>query len=182
LKQFIVFMLFTISLLVGCAIGDAQKGWVNVVSLNEYVTEDRIERRIQSIESLNSKQSLDKENIRANAIEQLIDEYILMYEAKTQGFSVSDEEVQEVIEFNIEMANEAQNENFHNLLNEMDMTIEEYYKEYAYESMKGKLLENKLYDDITSKGEEWNEFKKKVLNDFREKNDTQIKNLLEKVN
>ncbi|MGM0855376.1 MAG: SurA N-terminal domain-containing protein [Bacillota bacterium] len=71
------------------------------------VTENKIERRIQSLESLNSKQSLDKENIRANAIEQLIDDYILMYEAKTQGFSESDEEVQEVIEFNIEMANEA---------------------------------------------------------------------------
>ncbi|MGD6960111.1 SurA N-terminal domain-containing protein [Rossellomorea aquimaris] len=182
MKKFIVFMLFTMSLLVGCVIGDAQKGGVNVVALNEYVTENKIERRIQSLESLNSKQSLDKENIRANAIEQLIDDYILMYEAKTQGFSVSDEEVQEVIEFNIEMANEAQNENFHNLLNEMNMTVEEYYKEYAYESMKGKLLENKLYDDITSKGEEWNEFKKKVINEFREKNDTQIKNLLEKVN
>ncbi|MGD7024280.1 hypothetical protein ACQCVK_16905 [Rossellomorea vietnamensis] len=100
--------------------------------------------------------------------------------AKTQGFSVSDEEVQEVIEFNIETAKEVQNENFNNFLNEMDMTIEEYYNEYAYESIKGKLLENKLYDDKTSKGEEWDEFKKKVINDFREKNDTQIKNLSKK--
>ncbi|MFC7782908.1 hypothetical protein ACFQWC_00260 [Rossellomorea sp. GCM10028870] len=80
------------------------------------------------------------------------------------------------------MANETQNEKFNNLLNEMDMTIEEYCKEYAYESMKGKLLENKLYDDITSKGEEWNEFKKKVINEYREKNDTQINNLLERAN
>jgi hypothetical protein len=175
-------MLFAISLLVGCGICDAQKVGVNGEALDEYVTEARIERRIQSLERLNSEQSLDKENIRANAIEQLIDEYILMYEAKAQGFSVSDEEVQEVIEFNIKTAKEAPNENFNKLLNEMDMTIEEYYKEYAYESIKGKLLENKLYDDITSKGEVWNEFKMKVINDFREKNDTQIKKLNEKVN
>jgi parvulin-like peptidyl-prolyl isomerase len=175
-------MLFAVSLLVGCGIGDAQKVGVSGEALDEYVTEARIERRIQSLERLNSEQSLDKENIRANAIEQLIDEYILMYEAKAQGFSVSDEEVQEVIEFNIKTAKEAPNENFNKLLNEMDMTIEEYYKEYAYESIKGKLLENKLYDDITSKGEVWNEFRMKVINDFREKNDTQIKKLNEKVN
>lgn len=162
-------MLFIISLLVGCVTGGVQRGGANVEALDEYVTEERIERRIHSLESLNSMQSLDKENSRTYAIEQLIEEYILMYEAKTQGFSVSDEEVQEVIEFNIETAKEVQNENFNNFLNEMDMTIEEYYNEYAYESIKGKLLENKLYDDITSKGEEWDEFKKKVINDFREK-------------
>jgi hypothetical protein len=149
--------------------------------LDQYVTEESVERRIQSLEKRETSSPLEQDNIRVEAIEQIIDEYILMYEAKANGFSVSGEEVQEVIDSIIETAKEAQNENFQSLLDEMGMTVEEYYNEYAYESIKGKLLENKLYDDITSKGESWNEYKKEVIRDYRKNNEAQIKKLMKKL-
>jgi hypothetical protein len=181
-------ILFTILLLTGCGTVQTQNRAADIKALEDYLTEEKIERRMYSLEKRDSMPSTDKEKVRANAIEQLIDEYIVMNEAKKQGFSVSDKEVQKVIEFNIETANKVQNVDFKNQLYELGLTTEEYYKDYAYESLKGKLLENKLYDEVTADAEtpaqeveEWNEFKKERIKDFRKKNDSYIKKLLDKI-
>ncbi|WP_421378108.1 SurA N-terminal domain-containing protein [Bacillus salacetis] len=183
MKKLIIFLLFTISFLAGCSAADSAKEVVGIETLDEYLTEERIDRRMESLERLDSYyQSTNDEDLKGDAIEQLIDEYILKYEAKARDLSVNEEEVQDVIDFNIETAKKGQNENFKNYLDEMDMTVEEYYKEYAYESIKGKLLENKLNDEITANGEKWDDYKKKVIADYREKNDAEINNLMEKEN
>jgi hypothetical protein len=188
LRKLLVLILFSILLLAGCGTFQIKNRAVDIEALVDYLTEEKIDRRIYSLEKRESMQSTDKEKLRANAIEQLIDEYIVMNEAKNQGLSVSDKEVQKVIEFNIETANKVQNVDFKNQLHELGLTTEEYYKDYAYESLKGKLLENKLYDEVTAdtetpaqEAEEWNEFKKERIKDFRKKNDSYIKKLLDKI-
>jgi SurA N-terminal domain len=182
-------ILFTILLLTGCGTAQTQNRAVDIKALEDYLTEEKIDRRIYALELRESMQSTDKEKVRANAIKLIIDEYIVMNEAKNQGFSVSDKEVQKVIEFSIETASKVQNVDFKNHLDELGLTTEEYYRDYAYESIKEKLLENKLYDEVTAdtdtpdqEVEKWNEFKKELIKDFRKKNDSYIKKLLDKIN
>jgi hypothetical protein len=180
-------ILFTILLLTGCGTAQTQNRAVDIKALEDYLTDEKIDRRIYALELRESMQSTDKEKVRAYAIKLLIDEYIVMNEAKNQGLSVSDKEVQKVIEFSIETANKVQNEDFQNHLDELGLTTEEYYRDYAYESLEEKLLENKLIDEVTAGAdtpaqevEKWNEFKKELIKNFRKKNDSYIKKLLDK--
>ncbi|WP_113929640.1 SurA N-terminal domain-containing protein [Bacillus sp. P14.5] len=182
IRENIMVMLFVFLLLAGCGTGGGQNGMEVAEAMDEATTEEKMDRRVYSLENFAPLEETDKEMIRAKAMEQLINEYILMYEAKSQGFSVSYEEIQEVIEFYIETAKEIDNEKFTSMLDEMDMSIEEYYREYAYESIKGKLLENKLNDNITAEMKtpheqttKWNEYKDEVIKEFRKKNAEQIK-------
>jgi parvulin-like peptidyl-prolyl isomerase len=164
----------------GCGTANTLNGVEGIDKLDEYVTSEKIERIIDGRKSLNDAQGTGK----AEIIEQLIDEYILLVEAKKQGFSVSDEEVQEVINFNIETSKEAKNERFEKYLDGLGLTTEEYYREFAYKTIKEKLLENKLHDDITKdektqgqKLEKWNSFKEELIREYRESNKAQIEKL-----
>jgi parvulin-like peptidyl-prolyl isomerase len=138
--------------------------------------------------NLESIQTKDKSKVRMAVVDQLIDEYILLLEAKNRGFSVSDEEIEKLIEFNIETAAIVQNEEFNKYLDNLGMTTEDYYRDYTYVTLKEKLLENKLNDDITKEEEspeqkvkKWNAFKEKLISDFRKKNDEEIKKLINMV-
>ncbi|XXM73116.1 SurA N-terminal domain-containing protein [Lysinibacillus sphaericus] len=178
-KLLLTLMFFIFSLLVGCgtgANGNAAAG------LDDYLSEERIKKRVGTLEKIGSEAAA----VRVQAIEQLIDEYILKVEAESQGLSVSDKEIQETIEFQINTAKKVQNENFDNDLKELNLSIEEYYQEYAYSSIKGKLLENKLYDKVTDGAEapdqeveKWNKYKSELIKDFRNKNDVKIENVID---
>jgi hypothetical protein len=185
LHKFVLVILFIHTLLVGCGSGDKQNG---IASLSKYITEEKIEKRTHSRMNLYSMQTKNKEKVTMSVVDQLIDEYILMLEAKNQGFSVSDKEVEKVIEFNIETAAKVHNEDFENYLDNLGLTIEDYYRDYAYVSIKGKLLENKLNDHVTKDAEtpelkvkKWNGFKEKLINDFRKKYDEEIKKLKDNI-
>jgi hypothetical protein len=184
LHKFILVILFISSLLIGCGTANHLDEKIGSASLSEYITEEEIKMRTHSRMNLESMQTVDKAKVRMNVADQLIDEYILMLEAKKRGFSVSDEEVDKVIEFNIETAAKVHNEDFKNYLDNLGMTIEDYYRDHAYESIKGKLLENKLNDHTTKDAEtpdlkvkKWKGFKERLIHDFREKNAEEIKKL-----
>lgn len=179
LQKLLAVMFLIISILVGCgpgANGNAAAG------LNEYLTEERIEKRVGTLQKTGSGAA----EVRVQAIEQLIDEYILKEEAESQGLSVSDKEIQETIEYQIKTAKKVQNKKFANDLKELNLSIEEYYRDYAYDSFKGRLLENKLYDKVTAEAgtpdqevDKWDEYKSTLIKDFRNKNDTEIEKVID---
>ncbi|QWC21121.1 SurA N-terminal domain-containing protein [Bacillus haikouensis] len=177
--KLLMVMILIILLLVGC--GTGEKGNA-AAGLDEYLTEKRIEKRVGSLQKTGSGGT----HVRIQAIEQLIDEYILKAEAESQGLSVSYREIQETIEFQIGTAKKVQNKRFENDLKALNLSIEEYYQDYAYSSIKGKLLENKLYDKVTVEAEtpeqeveKWNEYKNELIKDFRNKNDAKIENVID---
>jgi hypothetical protein len=188
LHKFGFLILFITSLLVGCGTGANQNGATDIAPLSKYINEEKIEKRTHSRMNLESMQTRDKSKVRMAVVDQLIDEYILLREAKMRGFTVSDEEIEKLIEFNIETAAKVENEEFNKYLDNLGMTIEDYYRDFTYISFKEKLLENKLNDSITKeeespeqKAEKWNAFKEKLISDFRKKNDEEIKKLIDRV-
>jgi hypothetical protein len=183
LQKIFIVMLLTISILLGCGTAEQQGGTIDIERLDEYVTDEKVERRMASLQQIDPK--LTPEDAQSTAIQKIIDEYILFYEAKAKELSVSEEEIQDVIEFNIETASQVQDERFNSILEEVGMTIEEYYRDYAYDSIKEKLLENKLHDEIVSQDqmpekqvEVWNEYKKELINHFRQDHETEINQLI----
>jgi hypothetical protein len=188
LHKFVFVTLFISSLLAGCGTAANQNGTIDMAPLSKYINEEKIEKRTHSRMNLESMQTKDKSKVRMAVVDQLIDEYILLLEAKKREFSVSDEEIDKLIEFNIETAAKVQNEEFKTYLDSLGMSIEDYYRDYAYVKLKEKLLENKLNDDITKdeespelKVKKWNAFKEELISEFRKKNDEQIKKLIDKV-
>jgi hypothetical protein len=71
-------------------------------------------------------------------------------------------------------------------LKALDLTIEEYYQDYAYEKVRGKLLENKLFDEITKdiqdpeKDKVWLKEKQKLIKNYMAMNHVEIEQLKKK--
>jgi hypothetical protein len=76
---------------------------------------------------------------------------------------------------------------FTSFLNALDLTIEDYYQDYAYEKIRGKLLENKLFQEVTKdiqdpeeKGKVWNKEKQKLIKKYMAMNHVEIEQLKKK--
>ncbi|RIW32025.1 hypothetical protein D3H55_14210 [Bacillus salacetis] len=186
MRRIFSIILLTSALSAGCGAVEKQTGLSGVDGLNEYVTEDRLERRMETLNKIDPVQS--KEQSRSVAIEQLVEEYILKYEAESRDLSVSEEEIEDAIDFNIEMASQSQDDHFSKMLEDLDLTIEEYYRDYAYESIEGKLLENKLYDQIVQadlspekQRKMWNGFKDEITSEFSEQHEKEINELTDRL-
>ncbi|OIU73186.1 SurA N-terminal domain-containing protein [Rossellomorea aquimaris] len=155
-----------------------------VKSLQEYVSESDVEKLTYFKQNVSPEKIKDKQKAKDNAINELVDRYAIYLEAKEQGLNVSDDELQKTIDFSIENAKKVENQDFKDYLDGLDMTIEEYYNEYTKETLRDKLLENKLIDKVTKnqkdpkeKMKRWNEEKEKITNTFKKNNSEKIKNL-----
>jgi hypothetical protein len=157
-------------------------------SLDEYVSENDVEKLTYFNQNVSPEKIKDKQKAKDKAINELVERYAIHKEAKEKGLHVTSEELQKTIDFAVENAKKVENQDFKDYLEGLDMSIEEYYNEYAYESLRDKLLENKLIDKITKDQEDpkvkvkkWNEEKVKITNTFKKKNAEKIKNLKNKI-
>lgn len=128
-----------------------------------------------------------KKEATETAIETLLKDNAIQQEAKKQKLSVSDEEVQKTINFQMELAKMVDSPEFTSLLKALDLTVEEYYQDYAYEMVRGKLLENKLFDEITKniqdpeeKDKVWLKEKQKLIKNYMAMNHVEIEQLKKK--
>ncbi|MCM3733609.1 SurA N-terminal domain-containing protein [Fictibacillus nanhaiensis] len=121
------------------------------------------------------------------AIDTLLKDKAVQQEAEKQKLSVLDEEVQKTINFQMEHAKMTDSPEFTSFLNALDLTIEDYYQDYAYEKIRGKLLENKLFQEVTKdiqdpeeKGKVWNKEKQKLIKKYMAMNHVEIEQLKKK--
>ncbi|ANX11455.1 hypothetical protein ABE41_005500 [Fictibacillus arsenicus] len=128
-----------------------------------------------------------KKEATQTAIDTLLNDKAIQHEAKKLKLSVLDEEVQKTINFQIENAKKIDSPELTSLLEGLDLTIEEYYQDYAYEKIRGKLIENKLFDEVTKdiqdpeeKGKVWNKEKQKLIKKYMAMNHVEIEQLKKK--
>jgi ABC-type uncharacterized transport system substrate-binding protein len=125
-----------------------------------------------------------KKEATLNAIDTLLEAKAVQQEARKQKLSVSDEEVQKTINFQIEHAKKIDAPELTSLLKALDLTIEEYYEEYAYETIREKLIEDKLSQQLTKevqdpeeKAKIWEREKQKLVKQFLTVNYVEIEHL-----
>jgi SurA N-terminal domain len=128
-----------------------------------------------------------KKEATLTAIDTLLKDKAVQQEAEKQKLSVLDEEVQKTINFQMEHAKMTDSPEFTSFLNALDLTIEDYYEDYAYEKIRGKLLENKLFQEVTKdiqdpeeKGKVWNKEKQKLIKKYMAMNHEEIEQLKKK--
>jgi predicted nucleic-acid-binding protein len=128
-----------------------------------------------------------KKEATQTAIDTLLKDKAIQHEAKKLKLSVLDEEVQKTINFQIENAKKIDSPELTSLLEGLDLTIEEYYQDYAYKKIRGKLIENKLFDEVTKdiqdpeeKGKVWNKEKQKLIKKYMAMNHVEIEQLKKK--
>jgi SurA N-terminal domain len=128
-----------------------------------------------------------KKEATLTAIDTLLKDKVVQQEAEKQKLSVLDEEVQKTINFQMEHAKMTDSPEFTSFLNALDLTIEDYYQDYAYEKIRGKLLENKLFQEVTKdiqdpeeKGKVWNKEKQKLIKKYMAMNHVEIEQLKKK--
>jgi hypothetical protein len=128
-----------------------------------------------------------KKEATLTAIDTLLKDKAVQQEAEKQKLSVLDEEVQKTINFQMEHAKMTDSPEFTSFLNALDLTIEDYYQDYAYEKIRGKLLENKLFQEVTKdiqdpeeKGKVWNKEKQKLIKKYMAMNHVEIEQLKKK--
>lgn len=151
------------------------------ISNKEVLSEKEIKKLAYFYEHVMMK---SKKEATKTAIDTLLNDKAVLQEAKKQKLSVSDEEVQKTISFQIENAKVIDSPEFASVLKALDLTIEEYYQDYAYEKVRGKLLENKLFDEITKgiqdpeeKAKVWEKEKQKLVKQFLTVNYVEIEHL-----
>jgi predicted nucleic-acid-binding protein len=128
-----------------------------------------------------------KKEATQTAIDTLLKDKAIQHEAKKLKLSVLDEEVQKTINFQIENAKKIDSPELTSLLKGLDLTIEEYYQDYEHEKIRGKLIENKLFDEVTKdiqdpeeKGKVWNKEKQKLIKKYMAMNHVEIEQLKKK--
>lgn len=125
-----------------------------------------------------------KKEATLNAIDALLEDKAIQQEAKKQKLNVSDVEVQKTVNFQVEHAKKTASPELTSLLKALDLTIEEYYEEYAYESIREKLIENTLSLQVTKevrdpeeKAKVWEKEKQKLVKQFLTVNYVEIEQL-----
>jgi hypothetical protein len=151
------------------------------ISNKEVLSEHEIKKLAYFYEHVMNK---SKKEATLNAIDTLLKDKAVLQEAGKQKLSVSDEEVQKKINFQMEHAKKTASPELTSLLKALDLTIEEYYQEYAYESIREKLIENKLSQQLTKevqdpeeKAKVWEKEKQKLVKQFMTVNYVEIEHL-----
>jgi hypothetical protein len=154
------------------------------ISDKEVLSEHEIKKLAFFYEHVINK---SKKEATQTAIDTLLKDKAIQHEAKKLKLSVLDEEVQKTINFQIENAKKIDSPELTSLLKGLDLTIEEYYQDYAYEKIRGKLIENKLFDEVTKdiqnpeeKGKVWNKEKQKLIKKYMAMNYVEIEQLKKK--
>jgi SurA N-terminal domain len=154
------------------------------ISDKEVLSEHEIKKLAYFYEHVMNK---SKKEATLNAIDALLEDKAVLQEAEKQKLSVSDEEVQKTINFQMEHAKKTASPELTSLLKALNLTTEEYYKDYAYEKVRGKLLENKLFDEITKdiqdpeeKDKVWLKEKQKLIKNYMAMNHVEIEQLKKK--
>ncbi|MFE1245297.1 SurA N-terminal domain-containing protein [Fictibacillus sp. NPDC058756] len=151
------------------------------ISNKEVLSEHKIKKLAYFYEHVMNK---SKKEATLNAIDALLKDKAVQQEAEKQKLSVSDEEVQKTINFQMEHAKKTTSPELTSLLKALDLTIEEYYQEYSYESIREKLIENKLSQQLTKefqdpeeKAKVWEKEKQKLVKQFLTVNYVEIEQL-----
>jgi hypothetical protein len=151
------------------------------ISDKEVLSEHEIKKLAFFYEHVMKK---SKKEATLNAIDTLLEAKAVQQEARKQKLSVSDEEVQKTINFQIEHAKKIDAPELTSLLKGLDLTIEEYYEEYAYETIREKLIEDKLFQQLTKevqdpeeKAKIWEREKQKLVKQFLTVNYVEIEHL-----
>jgi hypothetical protein len=151
------------------------------ISNNEILLDHEIEQLIYF-----HKHVMKKSNKEATqtAIDTLLKDKAIQQEAEKQKLNVKDNEVQKTIDFQIKNAKLIDSPELTLLLEGLDLTIEEYYQEYVYEKIRGKLMESKLFGVVTKdiqdpeeKVKFWDKEKQKLVKQFMAVNYVEIEQL-----
>jgi hypothetical protein len=151
------------------------------ISNNEILLDHEIEELIYFYQHVMKKSN--KEATRT-AIDTLLKDKAIQQEAEKQKLHVNEKEVQKTIDFQIKNAKLIDSPELTSLLEGLDLTIEEYYQEYAYEKIRGKLMESKLFEVVTKdiqdpdeKVKLWDKEKQKLEKQFMTVNYVEIEQL-----
>jgi hypothetical protein len=151
------------------------------ISNNEILLDHEIEELIYFYQHVMKKSN--KEATRT-AIDTLLKDKAIQQEAEKQKLHVNEKEVQKTIDFQIKNAELIDSPELTSLLEGLDLTIEEYYQEYAYEKIRGKLMESKLFEVVTKdiqdpeeKVKLWDKEKQKLEKQFMTVNYVEIEQL-----
>ncbi|MFD1356744.1 SurA N-terminal domain-containing protein [Fictibacillus halophilus] len=151
------------------------------ISNKEVLPDHEIKELVYFYEHVMNK---SKKEATQTAMDTLLKDKAIQQEAKKLQLSVLDEEVQKTINFQIENAKKIDSPELTSLLKALGLTIEEYYQDYAYEKIRGKLIENKLFHEVTKdvqdpeeKGKLWEKEKQKLVKQFMTVNYVEIEQL-----
>lgn len=151
------------------------------ISDKEVLSEHEIKKLAYFYEHVMKK---SKKEAAQTAIDTLLKNKAVLQEAEKQKLSVSDEEVQNTISFQMKHAKKTASPELTSLLKALDLTIEAYYEEYAYDSIHEKLIENKLSQQLTKEVEDpeekakvWEKEKQRLVKQFLTVNYVEIEHL-----
>jgi hypothetical protein len=150
-------------------------------SNNEILLDHEIEELIYFYQHVMKKSNKEA---TITAIDTLLKDKAIQQEAEKQKLHVNEKEVQKTIDFQIKNAKLIDSPELTSLLEGLDLTIEEYYQEYAYEKIRGKLMESKLFEVVTKdiqdpeeKVKLWDKEKQKLEKQFMTVNYVEIEQL-----
>lgn len=151
------------------------------ISDKEVLSKHEIKKLVYFYEHVQNK---SKKEATLIAIDNLLKNKAVLQEAEKQKLSISDEEVQKTINFQMEHAKKTDSPELTSLLKTLDLTIEEYFQEYSYDNIREKLIENKLSQHLTKKVQNpegkakvWEKEKQKLVKQFLIVNYVEIEHL-----
>jgi hypothetical protein len=162
------------------------KGYI--FSPPDIIDKEILDARIESQEAywVENKSEMDSKRMVLDMINMMLSQQAMLEEAKKRGIEVTEEEVNRAIDEQIAMFEEMDIEEigggFAEMLEEEDLTIEEYFRK-DYEIFKNNLYVQKLYEDIQEQEQnepakyDWGELMEQIQKDFREKHQKQINEL-----
>jgi predicted nucleic-acid-binding protein len=156
------------------------------ISKKEILPDHEIEELVYFYQQIMKKTKKEATKI---AIDTLLENKAILQDAEKQDINVKEEELQKTIEFQTKHAKSIDSPELTLLLNGLDLTIEEYYNEYLYEKIRGKLVENKLFHEVTKdiedpekKNKRWDKEKQKIMKQFITINYVEIEQVKKRYN
>ncbi|WP_070119330.1 hypothetical protein [Bacillus marinisedimentorum] len=164
------------------SISEKQNGEVE----NDFLSQNKIDKLSYFYEHMANSRLDAGQSPTAKAIEVLIQNRALEKEAIKRGMSVYEDEIQTLIDFSIEQSKAHEDKEFNEFLNGLGITVEEYYGKYVYDRFKAKLLENKLFDEVTKnentpqdKVTVWKKESTSIIEKFKAENKEKIEKVKE---
>ncbi len=155
---------------------------IAVVVNNEFITQSEIDRQLEPVyeqyRTIYSGDELAKklEEARQNIIGQLIDDKLILSEAKKLNIEVDDKDVEErVSEVKKQFNSQAE---FEKALEEQGLTLKELRKRYKENIMSRRLIDQKIGSKVLVSPIEINEYYEKHIKEYLQPEEISLSNIL----
>lgn len=151
-------------LLTACSLSGAESSF-------KYLTAQNIENGVAFEQNYHNRET---DVAKSYVIAHLIEREAIYQQSKSRDLSVSDQEVNVVVEDMIQTTNENKPEEFQRFLDALDLSMKEYFWDYAYDKYRYSLLKNKLFERCIQEGkaDQW-------VEEFKGENQKEIKELVQ---